>query len=65
VNGEIYNHKPSGRNWQTTLQDCIRLRTIIPLYERRGVDFLDDLSGIYAFVLYDKRNNDFLMPEIQ
>jgi asparagine synthase (glutamine-hydrolysing) len=62
VNGEIYNHKAFRTELADypfkTASDC---EPIIPLYERRGVDFLDDLSGIYAFVLYDKRNNDFLI----
>jgi asparagine synthase (glutamine-hydrolysing) len=62
VNGEIYNHKAFRTELADypfkTASDC---EPIIPLYKRRGVDFLDDLSGIYAFVLYDKRNNDFLV----
>jgi asparagine synthase (glutamine-hydrolysing) len=62
VNGEIYNHRPLRTELADypfkTASDC---EVIIPLYERRGADFLEALSGIYAFVLYDKRNNDFLI----
>jgi asparagine synthase (glutamine-hydrolysing) len=41
-----------------TSSDC---EPIIPLYERHGSDFLNRLSGIFAFVLYDQRRNDFLI----
>ena len=30
-----------------------------------GTDFLNRLSGIFAFVLYDKRTNDFSLPGIR
>ena len=56
VNGEIYNHRELARGlsepyeFQTT-SDC---EVILALYQQRGVDFLNDLNGIFAFVLYDK-----------
>ncbi len=55
VNGEIYNHRALERGLAepfefATDSDC---EVLIPLYEQRGTDFLDDLNGIYAFVLYD------------
>ena len=28
---------------------------------RKGIDFLEDLSGIFAFVLYDEEKNEFLI----
>jgi asparagine synthase (glutamine-hydrolysing) len=62
VNGEIYNHKALRTEFADypfkTSSDC---EPIIPLYEKNGPDFLNKLSGIFAFVLYDKRANDFLI----
>ncbi len=62
VNGEIYNHKALAQDFPEfpfkTSSDC---EIIIPLYERHKADFLNQLSGIFAFVLYDKRTNDFLV----
>ncbi len=62
VNGEIYNHRALRAEFPEfafkTSSDC---EPIIPLYERYGVNFLNRLSGIFAFVLYDKRTNDFLI----
>ena len=62
VNGEIYNHKTIREQFPhypfKTSSDC---EPIIPLYERHGADFLNKLSGIFAFVLYDKTRNDYLI----
>lgn len=59
VNGEIYNHRDirasfAGKYNFATGSDC---EVIIPLYLEKGVDFLDDLNGIYAFTLYDSEKN--------
>jgi len=62
VNGEIYNHKMLRSEFPNypfkTGSDC---ECIIPLYEQYGADFLNKLSGIFAFVLYDKARNDYLI----
>jgi asparagine synthase (glutamine-hydrolysing) len=62
VNGEIYNHKTLRKQFPEfpfkTSSDC---EIIIPLYERHKADFLNTLSGIFAFVLYDKRTDNFLV----
>ncbi|MDY4880845.1 MAG: asparagine synthase B, partial [Muribaculaceae bacterium] len=59
VNGEIYNHRDiragfAGKYNFATGSDC---EVIIPLYLEKGLDFLDDLNGIYAFTLYDSEKN--------
>lgn len=62
VNGEIYNHRQLRAEFPNfpfkTNSDC---EVIIPLYQRDGTAFLNKLSGIFAFVLYDKRNDSFLI----
>ena len=62
VNGEIYNHTAlrtvlSEYQFKSN-SDC---EVIIPLYERDGAGFLNHLLGIFSFVLYDKRRNDYLI----
>jgi asparagine synthase (glutamine-hydrolysing) len=34
---------------------------ILALYREKGINFLEDLSGIFAFVLYDEERNEFLI----
>ena len=63
VNGEIYNHqeirkKYAGRYEFQTGSDC---EVILALYRDRGIDFLEELSGIFAFVLYDEERDEFLI----
>ena len=63
VNGEIYNHKElkktftSSYNFRTE-SDC---EVILALYENKGVDFLNDLNGIFAFALYDSSKDRYLI----
>ncbi len=63
VNGEIYNHQDirrryAGRYDFQTGSDC---EVILALYRDKGIDFLEDLSGIFAFVLYDEERDEFLV----
>ena len=63
VNGEIYNHREIRRRYEglydfQTGSDC---EAILALYRDKGIDFLEDLSGIFAFVLYDEEKNEFLI----
>lgn len=63
VNGEIYNHKQLAQDLPTpyafkTRSDC---EVILPLYAEYGVEFIDKLSGMFAFVLYDKERDSYLV----
>ncbi len=63
VNGEIYNHreiraKYAGKYDFQTGSDC---EVVLALYRERGCDFLEELSGIFAFALYDEEKDDFLI----
>ena len=63
VNGEIYNHKELRKNLNIDFQfetesDC---EIILALYKEKGVNFLDDLNGIFAFCLYDEEKDKYLI----
>ena len=63
ANGEIYNHRKLRENLSTnysftTKSDC---EIILALYNEMGIDFIDHLNGIFGFVLYDVKKNDFLV----
>ena len=63
VNGEIYNHQTLRESLLNsykfkTQSDC---EVLIPLYESKGVNFLNDLNGIFAFALYDSSKDTFII----
>ncbi len=62
VNGEIYNHTDLKKNVSgyefLTHSDC---EVILALYREKGVNFIEDLNGIFAFALYDKSNDSYLI----
>lgn len=63
VNGEIYNHRDiraryAGRYEFQTGSDC---EVILALYRDKGIHFLEDLNGIFAFALYDEEKDEYLI----
>lgn len=63
VNGEIYNHKEirsryAGKYDFKTQSDC---EVILPLYQEKGTSLFGDLVGDYAFALYDKVRDVYLV----
>lgn len=63
VNGEIYNHQAirqaTAANYEyQTGSDC---EVILALYRAHGIHFLEQLSGIFAFALYDEERDEYLI----
>lgn len=63
VNGEIYNHMELRKSLVKsydflTHSDC---EVILALYREKGIGFLEDLNGIFAFALYDAANDCYLI----
>ena len=63
ANGEIYNHREIRRKLSEnyafkTGSDC---EVILALYEQKGIRFLNDLNGIFAFALYDEEKENYLI----
>ena len=55
ANGEIYNHRELRKQIKSeyefqTESDC---EIILALFKEKGVDFVDDLNGIFGFAIYD------------
>ncbi len=63
ANGEIYNHLELKRKlckphqWKTK-SDC---EILLYLFDEFGASFLDMLNGIFAFIIFDAKNNDYLI----
>ncbi|MCG8858400.1 asparagine synthase B [Tenacibaculum finnmarkense] len=63
ANGEIYNHRELAKNLKNpyefqTASDC---EVILALYKEKGVDFVDDLNGIFGFALYDVEKDEYFV----
>lgn len=63
INGEIYNHQEIRRRYEKkyefmTHSDC---EVILPLYRDKGPAFLEELNGIFAFALYDREKDIYLV----
>ncbi|MFA6872433.1 MAG: asparagine synthase B [Bacteroidaceae bacterium] len=63
VNGEIYNHRDIRKKYEgkynfQTGSDC---EVILALYKDKGIDFLEELNGIFAFALYDVERDEFMI----
>lgn len=63
VNGEIYNHVQLKSELKVdyefqTNSDC---EIILALYKQSGAAFLDELRGMFAFVLYDAEQDRYLV----
>ena len=63
VNGEIYNHRLLREQFKDrfefqTESDC---EVILALYQEKGVSFLEELNGIFAFALYDHETGAYFI----
>lgn len=62
ANGEIYNHqelrKEVGDYEFMTESDC---EVILALYRKKGISFINELNGIFAFALYDVENDCYFI----
>ena len=63
VNGEIYNHLNIRNQYANkydfqTNSDC---EVILALYQEKGSDFLEELNGIFAFALYDREKDVYVI----
>ncbi len=62
VNGEIYNHNELRNSLPNyaflTHSDC---EVILALYQEKGIAFIEELNGIFAFALYDVVNDSYLI----
>ena len=62
VNGEIFNHRElrkqtNGSYQYKTQSDC---EVILALYQKKGKDFIEELTGQFAFALYDQEKDVYL-----
>jgi len=63
ANGEIYNHQELRQQFEGTYNfqtdsDC---EVILALYQEKGVDFIDEMNGIFGFAIYDVEKDAYFV----
>ena len=63
ANGEIYNHRDLRKQFEgkyefQTESDC---EVILALYQEKGVNFLDEVNGIFGFAIYDVAKDEYFI----
>ncbi|MEB8329830.1 asparagine synthase B [Flavobacteriaceae bacterium KMM 6897] len=63
ANGEIYNHRELRKQFEGTYNfqtesDC---EVILALYKEKGVEFLDEMNGIFGFAIYDAEKDEYFI----
>jgi asparagine synthase (glutamine-hydrolysing) len=63
ANGEIYNHRELRKQFEgkynfQTQSDC---EVILALYQEKGVDFIDEMNGIFGFAIYDAEKDEYFI----
>lgn len=62
ANGEIYNHRELRKQFPDyefqTESDC---EVILALYQEKGVDFVDEMNGIFGFAMYDVEKDEYFV----
>jgi asparagine synthase (glutamine-hydrolysing) len=61
ANGEVYNHRELAARSGALLRTASDCEILVHLYERDGIRFLDDVIGMYAIVLHDRRRNRLVL----
>ena len=64
LDGEIYNYRELRRHLEDKghyFQSDSEAEAILHLYEEKGVNFLDDLQGVFSLALWDKSTKNLLL----
>lgn len=63
INGEIYNYHALRKNLSHKHRFRARVdgEALLHLYEDRGLSFLDEVNGMFAFALYDRRRRRIVL----
>lgn len=60
-NGEIYNYKELAATHSLLCRTTSDTEVILKLYDKLGDSFLSELNGMFAFCIYDKKNEKLIL----
>jgi asparagine synthase (glutamine-hydrolysing) len=60
-NGEIYNHLELRKQFSLQAKTNSDTETLLLLYEKMGISFLNYLDGMFAFCIYDKQTQKLII----
>lgn len=60
-NGEVYNFKELSSKYKLKLNTTCDTEVLLELYSLLGLQVLNELNGMFAFVIYDKLTNEYLI----
>ena len=65
-NGEIYNHRELRNRFKgySFRSEC-DVEVLLPLYQRYGADFLNDINGQFAMAIYDRHEESLFLARDQ
>jgi len=60
-NGEIYNHRELRTKFKLNCNTNSDTETILLLYAKLGPSFLNEMDGMFALVIYDRKNKELFL----
>lgn len=60
-NGEIYNFKEIARKYNIKTRTASDSEVILELFEKIGVEFVNELNGMFAIAIYDKQEKQLFL----
>lgn len=60
-NGEIYNHQDIRKKYNLSCRTNSDTETILHIYARLGPACLDELGGMFALAIYDRKNQNIFL----
>ena len=64
-NGEIYNYIELKKQFNIHTKTETDTEVLLELYKKIGINCLEKLNGMFAFVIYDLKKKKFFAQEIQ
>jgi asparagine synthase (glutamine-hydrolysing) len=62
-NGEIYNHVELRKKYSLQCTTSSDTETLLHLYDKLGLEFLNEMDAMFAFALFDRKKNQLILAK--